>query len=42
MLVPITSAEDLIKQNVLEFGVLKHSSTLEFFRVNINFYNLFL
>lgn len=34
MVTPINSADDLSKQTEVEYGVLQHSSTQEFFRVN--------
>ena len=34
MVTPINSADDLAKQTEVEYGVLKDSSTQEFFRVS--------
>jgi len=33
MVTPINSADDLSKQTEVEYGVLKHSSSMEFFKV---------
>jgi len=41
MLVPIASSEDLLKQSLIEFGTLEHSSTQAFFRVNNHFFGLY-
>ena len=34
MVTPINSADDLAKQTEVEYGVLKHSSSMDFFRVS--------
>jgi hypothetical protein len=33
MVTPINSADDLAKQTEVEYGVLKYSSSMEFFKV---------
>jgi len=35
MVTPINSADDLVKQTEVEYGVLRDSSTQEFFRASI-------
>ena len=35
MVAPINSADDLAKQTEVEYGVLKDSSSMDFFRVSL-------
>ncbi len=37
MVSPIESAEDLAKQTDIQYGAVEGGSTMEFFRVNLNF-----
>lgn len=42
MVAPINSADELAKQTEVEYGVLKDSSSMEFFRVSFAKNELFL